>query len=71
MKLNIALAVTGLCIIILSIMAYNTEKVYPSVIEAEKKWYTEVCIDGVTYISIRKSFSVKLGTDSKVVLCEV
>jgi len=37
--------------------------------EPEKSWYSEVCVEGVTYISIRSSLSVKFNTDSTVVLC--
>ena len=33
-------------------------------------WFNEVCIDGVTYLSKASRLSVKLGTDSKVILCD-
>jgi hypothetical protein len=71
MKLNIALALVGLSVIILSVMSYNIVKQdYQSAVDSEKKRYSEVCIEGVTYISLNKSFSVMLNTESKVILCE-
>jgi hypothetical protein len=33
-------------------------------------WFNEVCIDGVMYLSKASRLSVKLGTDSKVILCD-
>jgi len=33
-------------------------------------WFDEVCIDEVTYLYKASRLSVKLGTDSKVILCD-